>query len=578
MRGYFNYKVRYYPTRLGTLVNVNVFIPSDSLSNQAWVIVLEAESKSEEIEVKYYDIYGESGITPNKYNMPHKGYKHSMKTYVWITLLIIGVLSALWFLLGVVPNADGTMPPSFSFGPSDMFFHSIAIGITALVVYFVIMAFNLDKYEPNIDFPIAYRALLATILGAIAAAFYLSPVFNAATTPITDIIMFAALLLLADVGGALIVQLYLLPAKQSGRYDPYNNTMGMFPKLSQLPTLSDLKKMDYAYWLVFTAVIVTFIAGIMGFIALWINPNHVFIAAPAFLNGYEASLGGASAFFDALIGSHSHVIGISIILGIVAVTAKRFDVLNLKGLGSRVAKLGMLVSIFGLMIMTMVFLFEAFDAYVPPLIFASNPGGPLQLWSFTAANGMAGDDSTMFLASLGAMIMLLPLMLTKIRDRPAWKDPIRLSILAMWVIAYIATPLEGFFIEFHEATLSGSPVDIVFGNLQYFSLFAVAMITLAFLAVDFFQGRENVRKKVAASGIAVTVFALIAGFIYAFFDPGALDATGSLAGLTIWGWIFSAGLFLMSVIVIVAMFVVRSGTKWDSAESAAVIKIVSKNA
>ena len=160
-----------------------------------------------EVRQRYSDLYGGIGVRPNRYNMPHKGYKHSMRTYVWVTLLLIGVMSALWFVLGVVPNGSGAIPPSFALGPSDMYFHSIAIGITALLVYLVIMAFDLDRYEPNIDFPIAYRAMLATMIGAVAALFYLSPVFNAATAPVSDIIMFVALLLLADVGGALIVEL-----------------------------------------------------------------------------------------------------------------------------------------------------------------------------------------------------------------------------------------------------------------------------------------------------------------------------------------------------------------------------------
>ncbi len=519
----------------------------------------ERSSSKRSVKVRYEDLYGETGVVPNKYNMPHKGYKHTLRTYVWITLLITGVMSALWFVLGAVPGANGTIPPSFIFGPSDMFFHSIAIGIASLLVYFVIMTFDLDKYEPNIDFPIAYRAMIATILGAIAVLFYISPAFNAATAPITDIIMFIALLFLADVGGALIIQMYLLPAKLSGRYNPYDNSMGMFPKLKQLPGWSDFRKMDSAYWLVLTSAIVAFIAGVMGFIALWINPYHVFIAAPAFLNGYMAWLGGAAAWFTALIGSHSHVIGIAVMVGVVGVVAKRFNVLKLQNHWKSLAKFGMWVSIAGLTIMVVVFLFEAFAAYTPPLLFASNPGGPMQLWSFTSQNGMAGDDTTMLLASIGAMIMLIPLMLTKIRDRPAWKDPIRLSILATWIIAFIATPLEGFFIEFNEATLSGAPIDVVFGNLQYFSLFAITMIALAFIAVDFFQSSKDIRKKVASVGIAVTVFALITGFIYVFFNPGLLNSTGSISGTTVWGYIFATGLFLMSCAVIYAMLKVRSG-------------------
>jgi hypothetical protein len=515
-----------------------------------------------EVRQRYSDLYGGIGVRPNRYNMPHKGYKHSMRTYVWVTLLLIGVMSALWFVLGVVPNGSGAIPPSFALGPSDMYFHSIAIGITALLVYLVIMAFDLDRYEPNIDFPIAYRAMLATMIGAVAALFYLSPVFNAATAPVSDIIMFVALLLLADVGGALIVELYLLPAKLSGRYNPYDNTMGMFPKMNQLPGWPDFKRMDAAYWLTMATVISAFIAGIMGFLALWINPYHVFIASPAIFNGYLNWIGGAAGAFGLLIGSHSHVIGMALMVGAVAVAAKRFRVLENKGIARSVAKLGLWVSVVGIAIMTLVFILEAFSTIwpggTPPLLFASGPG-IFQLWSSTAANGMAGDDSTMFLASLGAVIIFVPMMIARFRGKPTWKDPIRMSILATWIIAYIATPLEGFFIEFHEATLAGGPTDVVFGNLQYFSLFGILMVTLAFLAMDFFQESSGIKRSVARAGMVVLVFALISGFIYAFVDPGTLNSGGGIAGVTPWGWAFSFGLLLISVIVIASMFAVRSG-------------------
>ncbi len=515
-----------------------------------------------EIRVKYEDLYGVSGVEPNKYNMPHKGYKHPMRTCVWITLFIIGLMSALWFALGAVPNGYGTIPPAFGFGSNDMYFHSIAIGIAALLAMMVIMAFDLDKYEPNVDFPIAYRAMIATVMGSIGALFYIFPDFNNFTAPVGDLIMFIALLFLADVGGALLIQMYLLPAKLSGRYNPYDNAMGMFPKWRQLPTLGDIRKMDSAYFLAVASVASAFVAGLVGFLLLWINPYHVLVASPAFFNGYLSWIGGAATAAGYLVGSHSHTIGIAVMVGAVAIAAQGFKVLELKGLGRSVAKFGMWISIIGLIIMTLTFLLESFSMLwpnaTPPLLFASNPGGPFQLWSSSASNGMAGDDSTMFLASLGAMILLIPLMLTKIRNRPAWKDPIRLSILVTWIIAYIATPIEGFFIEFNEATLHGTPTDIVFGNLQYFALFGLTMITLAYLAIDFFQGDRKVRKTVSTVGILVTLFALITGFVYVFMDPGTLDANGNLVGTTTTGWIFSIGLFLVSGVVMLAMLKVRS--------------------
>ncbi len=490
--------------------------------------------------------------------MTAKGYLHARNTYIGVTLFIIALMTALWFVMGVGPNAQGTIPPAFSFGPSDLYFHSIAIGIAAMAVYLVIDIFDLDKYEPNIDFPISYRATMATVIGAVGAFFYLTPVFNASFAPVPLGIIVVALVLLGDVGGALLVELYLLPAKLTGRYDSSLNRMGMIPKWKCLPKWSDFRKMDSTYWLVFATVFSAFIAGLTGFVALWLNYFVIDIGvSPAIFNGYITWMGGASAFLGYAVGSHSHVIGMAIMISVVAVVARKFGVLHLTGKSRSIARFGLWVSVIGVALMTVVFLLEAFTTTwtnsTPPLLFASNPGG-FQLWSSTASNGMAGDDSTMLLASIGGLIILFPVLLTRLNGTKTWKDPLRASILLTWVMAYIATPVEGFFIEFHEATMSGGPADTVFGNEQFFALFIIAVLAMTFLSLDVscsseetFREKKVVRNRVAIAGMLLGIFTLIAGFIYTFYDPGSVNSAGKLA-TTQWGIVYSAGLFMISLL------------------------------
>ncbi|MCL5430645.1 MAG: hypothetical protein M1504_04215, partial [Candidatus Marsarchaeota archaeon] len=297
-------------------------------------------------------------------------------------------------------------------------------------------------------------------------------------------------------------------------------------------------------------------AGIIGFVVMWLNYFTITVGvSPTIFNGYISWIGGAAAMLGYTLGSHSHVMGMAIILGVVAIVASKFGVLEMGGLKSRVAKFGMLVSIAGLIVMVVVYLLEGFTPIwpnsTPPLLFASNPSG-FQLWSATDANGMAGDDSTMFLASIGAMIILIPLLLTKAKGKSVWKDPLRLSVMATWILAFIATPIEGFFIEFNEATMQGGPTDIVFGNIQYFALFGITMIAMAFLAVDFFQDKARVRKAIAITGISVIVFTLISGFVYAYMDPGVPNSNGTLS-MTNSGWLYSIGLLLMSFVILGAL-------------------------
>ena len=491
----------------------------------------------------------------SRYLMTKRGYLHPQKTYVWITLLIIGVMSLLYYVLGLSPDAQGSLPPAFAFGASDLYFHSIAIGVAALAVYLVFMAFDLHRYEPPIDFPLCYRALVATVIGAIGAFFYLRPVFNANLAPIPLGLILVGLILLADVGGALLVQLYMLPGKIAGTYDPDTNMFGMIPRWSSLPSWKDFRKMDSTYWLTFTVVVSAFIAGVIGFVTFWLNYFVIDIGqSPSIFSGYIAWLGGPSAFLGTTLGSHSHAIVMALILGVVAVTAKRFEVLNLTGVKRTVAKVGLWVGTTGVIAFTTMFVLEAFTTVfpggVPPLLFASDPGGPLQFYSYTAQNGMAADDTTMLWAAIGAMIVMVPLFLTKARGTPTWRDPVRASILATWIFSFIATPLQGFYIEFQESNLSGAPQDIVFGNLQYFALIGITLICMSLLALDFYVDKRGVRTSMAAYAMLSTLLATVGAYWYSFYTY----QQGS-SGY----WLFNVGFVLMDVFILAVMVAVYRG-------------------
>ncbi len=501
-----------------------------------------------------------SGSKPaSRYLMTERGYLHPQKTYVWITLLVIGVMSLLYYVVGLSPDAQGSLPPAFGFGASDLYFHSIAIGMAALGVYLVFMAFDLDKYEPGIDFPISYRALAATVIGAIGAFFYLRPVFNSDFAPIPLGLILLGLILLADVGGALLVELYLLPGKIAGTYDPSQNRLGMIPKWRCLPSWKDFRKMDSAYWLTFVTVISAFIAGIIGFAVFWLNYFVLDIGvSPSIFSGYVSWLGGAQAALGVTMGAHSHAMVMALILGVVAVVAKRFDVLALAGWKRSMAKVGLWVSITGVLAFTAVFVLEAFTTVfpsgVPGAFLASNPGGPVQWFapSLTAANGMAGDDTTMLWAAAGALLVLVPLLYTQVRGRPAWRDPVRAAILATWIFSFIATPIQGFYIEFHEATLSQGPADVVFGNLQYFALIGITLVCMALLAVDFYVDGRGMRTPMAGFAILSVLIATVGAYVYVWYttDP---NSSGY--------WVFNVGFILMDLFPLAAMIAVLRGRR-----------------
>jgi len=511
----------------------------------------------------------------SRYLMTKRGYLHPQKTYVWITLLIMGVMSLLYFVLGLSPDAQGHIPPAFdagnppAFGVSDLYFHSIAVGFAALGVYLVFMAFDLDKFEPPIDFPLSYRALVANIITAVGAFFYLRPVFNSYLAPLPLGLILVGMILLADVGGALLIELYLYPGKLAGSYNPDSNMFGMIPRWSSLPSFKDFRKMDSAYWLTFVTVIGAFIAGIIGFVAFWLNYFVLDIGqSPGLATGYINWLGGPTAVVGTTIGSHSHAIVMCLILGVVAVTVQRFEVLRYTGWRRNVALVGVWVAITGVLALTVMFILESFTTVfpggVPPALFASDPGGSIQLYSYTAANGMAADDTTMLWAAIGGMIVLVPLFFTTARGTPTWRDPVRSSVLAMWIFAFIATPLQGFYVEFNHSGLVpngvAGPQDLTFGAEQYFALIAITAVCMALLAVDFYVDQRGVRTPIAAFATLSVLFTTFVAYFYAFTDW----QQGSWAY-----WLFNIGLVFMGVFILAAMVAVILGVpeKFSDGES-----------
>jgi hypothetical protein len=157
----------------------------------------------------------------------------------------------------------------------------------------------------------------------------------------------------------------------------------------------------------------------------------------------------------------------------------------------------------------------------------------------------------MLWAALGGMIVLVPLFYTTVNGKPAWKDPIRVSILGTWILTFIATPIQGFYIEFQEATLSGGPTDVVFGDLQYFALIGIPLVCMGLLAIDFYQDKRSTRSAGSAFAIFGTLIAVVSAYTFVYFT--ATSPAGPAA------WVFGFGLLLMDLFLLFAMVAVYFG-------------------
>lgn len=423
-------------------------------------------------------------------------YLFSLRFLTWATLAIVAVMGVLYFALG--------FPPAFDTYFEKMYFHAIGIGLAALAVYLVIHAYKLQRYEPPIDFPIVYRAFIAVVLGALGGLVYLSQSVSNALPDVGLVLFSVAFILIGDVGGALFIELFLLPRKLARAYN--EQTRNVVDYIGRVLPISHTDRAAYAgmgvaYWLTLAAIGSAFLAGVVGFVNLWVRA-----LGPSFFAGYMGWLGlDKQGFLDATLDPHSHMMALAIMAGIVAVAAVRFGVLESDSPGRRtLARVGLWIAILSVAAMTLILLAVAFLNFTPPTLFASGPNG---------INGLAGDDASMSIIGLGALVVLVAI----VSERRVWRDPLRLTILGTWVAALLINVVQGFYIEFHENQFSASlsANDASFSIAQPMTgIFLLIALSLVLLLVDYY----------GIEGQARRIFAWTAG----------LGLLGALAGVTLW--------------------------------------------
>jgi steroid 5-alpha reductase family enzyme len=159
---------------------------------------------------------------------------------------------------------------------------------------------------------------------------------------------------------------------------------------------------------------------------------------------------------------------------------------------------------------------------------------------------MAGDDTVMSFIALGAMIVLVPLALTRLNLKSSWKDSVRLALFGTWVAAVIISVVQAFYIEFHEdifgSTLAAN--DAVFAEFQpMFGIFLLVALSLLLLAVDYYQDTGWERRLTGwLAGIGLFI-ATVGGTLWAFGDP----TTGAL-----FYWIHVLGVFVIGISALAA--------------------------
>lgn len=429
----------------------------------------------------------------------HK-YLFSFKFLTSATLAIVAVMGGLYFFVG--------FPPAFDTYFEKMYFHSIGIGLAALAVFLVIHVYQLQRFEPPIDFPMVYRAFIAVVFAALGGLVFLNVSVSNSLPDVGVLLFVVAFILMADVGGALFIELFLLPRKVAHSYN--EQTTNVVDYIGRVLPISKSDRgayahMSVAYWLTLAAIASAFIAGMIGFINLLLRA-----VGPSFFAGYMSWLGlDTGGFEDATLDPHSHMMALAIMGGIVGVAAVRFGVLNGEsGLRRNLARVGGWVALIGVIGTTLILGAVALLNYAPPTLFASADG----------VNGMAGDDAVMAIIGTGAMVILVAILL----DRRVWGNPLRLTILGTWLAAMILNVGQGFWIEFHQDQFTASMAanDESFKVAQPMTgIFLLTALALVLLLVDVYGVNGRARRIATWTAAIGLVAAVVGTTLWTFVDP-----------------------------------------------------------
>lgn len=296
------------------------------------------------------------------------------------------------------------------------FYHTVMIPFAFLLILYSTSLLDLGNFARKVMNLSTYPILIFTALGM--AFFYPASMANAdyVLQAIRDIWM----VLLALI---FIIGLIVMPFRHRDRF----------------------KAIWGAYILVFFASISAGIAALMGMIYEYGN-LFGYSSIPLF-NSYVTSWGGLQTFLGNLVTSHSHEMLPAVMGGIVGIAAISFGYGKLTGWKRNVINVGMIVSIFGTLSMTYLYLISSFGTYVIPAVAPFGPGG---------MNGLALDDTQTGLVGIGAMISIFGLYYIATSNRT--EKLIQISEMFTWIATMAAMIGIGYTMEMNEAYYGfGSP-------------------------------------------------------------------------------------------------------------------------
>jgi len=294
--------------------------------------------------------------------------------------------------------------------------------------------------------------------------------------------------------------------------------LAMYPRSSG----TGYRSAGMPYYTVFTGVFGALVAAFMGHMGGWIT---WFGPSPGVFNQYINStmypvLGYSNstsviAFTQDVVGSHSHLMLVSLMAGVVALVAAFYGYEGWGKNSRRVANFGfawMVVSLLGAL-----------------LIYVVSGVGNYQIPSFfvNGVNGVAGDDLTTGMVGLGAVFVLVGLVGhakgATAGDRSLLHDPLFLTVVVSWITIYLVIPVTGFYINFNESFYQGTGInfDLTFTRFhQDFGFFLLPALVTLVLALGTFGLSFRAKRYVGYLMTTGVLLAFVFGEAYTLAGSG----------------------------------------------------------
>jgi hypothetical protein len=234
---------------------------------------------------------------------------------------------------------------------------------------------------------------------------------------------------------------------------------------------------------------------------------------------------------EGAVTGHSHLMLISVMAGIVALTPAVFGYANWSRREKGLCTAGFLVMIVGLLGSIWIYIISGVGNFSPPTLFQSGP------------NGLASDDATTGIVALGALFVLLGLVIyamkAKTKDgRTLIGDPMFMALVTSWILIYIIIPITGIYIEFNESfyQAAGLPFDQAFTRFhQDFAFFLLPALVTSILVFEVFNVTGKTRRTIGYLYLVGSIVTFIFGYTYAMVTLDFLSLTLAAFGGVLMG-------------------------------------------